>query len=182
MRLPRRRILQHAASPVPSASDAASHAGIPNRRYWPAWLRSSSGKKLFKTSLRYTLSHPLFGVGPDQFAAAVSQDAARAGPAHTLARHPQHLHANVQRMRHPRADLLRRRDRPLPALQPPALSPNSRSSRLARAGRTQPLSAGGHSGVCRERLFLPYGLQRLPPTLAGFTVALQLAVAPIAQK
>jgi O-antigen ligase len=35
-------------------------------------------EELFKTSLQYTLSHPLFGVGPDQFAAAVSQDAARA--------------------------------------------------------------------------------------------------------
>ncbi len=34
-------------------------------------------EELFKTSLRYTLSHPLFGVGPDQFATAVSQDAAR---------------------------------------------------------------------------------------------------------
>jgi O-antigen ligase len=35
-------------------------------------------EELVKTSLRYTLSHPLFGVGPDQFATAVSQDAARA--------------------------------------------------------------------------------------------------------
>ncbi len=34
-------------------------------------------EELFKTSLRYTLSHPLLGVGPDQFATAVSQDAAR---------------------------------------------------------------------------------------------------------
>jgi O-antigen ligase len=32
---------------------------------------------LVKTSLRYTLMHPLFGVGPDQFATAVDQDAAR---------------------------------------------------------------------------------------------------------
>jgi len=36
-------------------------------------------QELFRTSLRYTLAHPLFGVGPDQFAAAVEQDAARAG-------------------------------------------------------------------------------------------------------
>jgi len=35
-------------------------------------------EELFKTSLGYTLRHPLFGVGPDQFATAVSQDAARA--------------------------------------------------------------------------------------------------------
>jgi O-antigen ligase len=36
-------------------------------------------QEVFKTSLRYTLMHPLFGVGPDQFAAAVEQDAARSG-------------------------------------------------------------------------------------------------------
>jgi O-antigen ligase len=36
-------------------------------------------QQLFATSLRYTLAHPLFGVGPDQFAAAVEQDAARSG-------------------------------------------------------------------------------------------------------
>jgi O-antigen ligase len=36
-------------------------------------------EELFKTSLRYTLSHPLFGVGPDQFSAAVNEDAARTG-------------------------------------------------------------------------------------------------------
>jgi O-antigen ligase len=35
-------------------------------------------EELFKTSLRYSLGHPLFGVGPDQFSTAVSQDAARA--------------------------------------------------------------------------------------------------------
>jgi O-antigen ligase len=35
-------------------------------------------EEVFKTSVRYTLSNPLFGVGPDQFATAVSQDAARA--------------------------------------------------------------------------------------------------------
>ena len=33
-------------------------------------------EELFRTSVRYSLSHPLFGVGPDQFAVAVSQDAA----------------------------------------------------------------------------------------------------------
>jgi O-antigen ligase len=36
-------------------------------------------EELFHTSLRYTLRHPLFGVGPDQFANAVQQDAARLG-------------------------------------------------------------------------------------------------------
>jgi O-antigen ligase len=36
-------------------------------------------QELFQTSLRYTLMHPMLGVGPDQFAAAVEQDAARSG-------------------------------------------------------------------------------------------------------
>jgi O-antigen ligase len=36
-------------------------------------------QELFNTSLRYTLMHPLFGVGPDQFPNAVQQDAARSG-------------------------------------------------------------------------------------------------------
>jgi O-antigen ligase len=36
-------------------------------------------EELFRISLRYTLAHPLFGVGPDQFAAAVNRDATRAG-------------------------------------------------------------------------------------------------------
>lgn len=36
-------------------------------------------EELFKSSLRYTIAHPLFGVGPDQFAAAVSEDAERTG-------------------------------------------------------------------------------------------------------
>ena len=35
--------------------------------------------ELFNISLRYTLRHPLFGVGPDQFPNAVQQDAARSG-------------------------------------------------------------------------------------------------------
>jgi O-antigen ligase len=55
-----------AASPPEAESDASSVASQVQR------------EELFKTSLRYTLSHPLFGVGPDQFAAAVSQDAVRA--------------------------------------------------------------------------------------------------------
>jgi O-antigen ligase len=36
-------------------------------------------EEVLKTSLRYTFSYPLFGVGPDQFATAVSQEAASAG-------------------------------------------------------------------------------------------------------
>ena len=55
-----------ASSPPETESDVSSVASQVER------------EELFKTSLRYTLSHPLFGVGPDQFATAVSQDAARA--------------------------------------------------------------------------------------------------------
>jgi O-antigen ligase len=36
-------------------------------------------QELLHTSLRYTLMHPLLGVGPDQFPTAVEQDAARMG-------------------------------------------------------------------------------------------------------
>jgi O-antigen ligase len=36
-------------------------------------------QELLKISLRYTMLHPLFGVGPDQFPTAVDQDAARRG-------------------------------------------------------------------------------------------------------
>lgn len=53
------------ASPSETASDEASVASQVQR------------EELFKTSLQYTLSHPLFGVGPDQFATAANQDAAR---------------------------------------------------------------------------------------------------------
>jgi O-antigen ligase len=50
-----------------SAADLASVASQQQRQ------------ELFRTSIRYTLLHPLFGVGPDQFATAVEQDAARSG-------------------------------------------------------------------------------------------------------
>ncbi len=52
--------------PIETASDLSSIASHVER------------EELFKTSLRFTLRHPLLGVGPDQFATAVDQDAARA--------------------------------------------------------------------------------------------------------
>ena len=55
-----------ASSPPQTESDLASVASQVQR------------EELFKTSLRYSLNYPLFGVGPDQFSTAVSQDAARA--------------------------------------------------------------------------------------------------------
>ncbi len=61
-------LLNDPASPGPeSQGDLASLASQQQR------------EELFRTSVRYTLMHPLFGVGPDQFAAAVEQDAARSG-------------------------------------------------------------------------------------------------------
>jgi len=55
----------------------------PSRSETTADLASVASQKqrreVFNTSLRYTLMHPLLGVGPDQFAAAVEQDAARSG-------------------------------------------------------------------------------------------------------
>lgn len=55
------------SSPFETSADLASIASQQQRR------------ELFKTSLRYTLMHPLFGVGPDQFPTAVEQDAERSG-------------------------------------------------------------------------------------------------------
>ncbi len=56
-----------ASAPDETESDMASVASQLQR------------EEVLKTSLRYTLSYPLFGVGPDQFAAAVSRDATEAG-------------------------------------------------------------------------------------------------------
>lgn len=58
-------VISDTSSPAETQSDLAAVASQLQR------------EELFKTSLRYTLSHPVFGVGPDQFATAVSQDAAR---------------------------------------------------------------------------------------------------------
>jgi len=56
-----------ASAPEETESDMASVASQLQR------------EEVLKTSLRYTLSYPLFGVGPDQFAAAVNQEATEAG-------------------------------------------------------------------------------------------------------
>jgi hypothetical protein len=114
-------LTNNATSPAETDSDVSSVASQEER------------EELFKTSLRYTFSHPLFGVGPDQFAAAVSHRGEPGRrpcqPAHALARHPQHLHSSVERMRNSRPDTIRGGDRPLPALQPSALSADSPSPR-----------------------------------------------------
>jgi hypothetical protein len=65
--LHRLSLLAAEASPAETESDASSVASQQQR------------EEVLKTSLRYTFSHPLLGVGPDQFAAAVSHDAAGLG-------------------------------------------------------------------------------------------------------
>jgi O-antigen ligase len=65
--LHRLSLLTGDASPGESESDLASVASQLQR------------EEVLKTSLRYTLHHPLLGVGPDQFATAVSQDSAADG-------------------------------------------------------------------------------------------------------
>jgi O-antigen ligase len=64
--LHRLSLLIHPSSPAETTGDVSSVASQHQR------------EGLFKTSLGYTLRHPLFGVGPDQFAVAVNQDATRA--------------------------------------------------------------------------------------------------------
>lgn len=60
-------LMSDPSAPARTESDEASVASQAER------------EELFKTSLRYTLSHPLFGVGPDQFASAVNEEAERTG-------------------------------------------------------------------------------------------------------
>ncbi len=139
-------------------------------------------EEVFKTSLHYTLSHPLLGVGPDQFAAAVNQDADRTGePVPWLGTHNTYtqissecgipalifcvaviglcLRSNLR---------LYRRTRHHPALR-------------EIAGLSRCLLAGTLVFAV-SAFFFHMAYSAYFPGLAGFTVALQLAVAPIAQK
>lgn len=65
--LHRLSLLTGSSSPTEAESDLSSLASQQER------------EELFKSSLRYTLAHPLLGVGPDQFATAVNDDAERTG-------------------------------------------------------------------------------------------------------
>jgi len=162
-------LTNNAASPPETESDVSSVASQEER------------EELVKTSLRYTFSHPLFGVGPDQFAAAVSQDAALTGrPAPWLGTHNTYtqvssecgipalilyvaviglcLRSNLRLYR-------RTRDRPA-------------DSELA--GLSRSLLAGTLVYAVSAFFFhMAYGAYL--PTLAGFTVALQLAATPLTQ-
>jgi O-antigen ligase len=165
--LHRLSLLTSSASPFESESDVASVASQLQR------------EEVLETSLRYTLNHPLLGVGPDQFATAVSQDAAGAGQ-HVpwLGTHNTYtqvssecgipalifyvavigtcLRSNLR---------LYRRTRDLPAYQELAAL-----SRCLLAGTL----VFAISAFFFHMAYSPY-----LPCLAGFTVALQFAVRPI---
>jgi O-antigen ligase len=156
-----------AASPPETESDVSSVASQVQR------------EELFKTSLRYTLRHPLFGVGPDQFATAVSQDATRASQ-HTpwLGTHNTYtqvssecgipalifylaviglcLRSNLQLYR-------RTRDRP---------------AWRELAGLSRCLLAGTLVFAV-SAFFFHMAYSAYLPMLAGFTVALELVAAPL---
>lgn len=151
-----------------SRSDAASVASQLQR------------EELFKISLRYTLSHPLFGVGPDQFAAAVSQDAARAGRQMPwLGTHNTYTQISSECG--------------IPALifYLAVIGLCLRSNfRLYRRTRDRP-AASEVSGLSRcllagtlvfavSAFFFHMAYSAYLPTLAGFTVALQLVAFPLA--
>lgn len=138
-------------------------------------------EELFKISLRYTLSHPLFGVGPDQFAAAVSRDAARAGRQMPwLGTHNTYTQISSECgipalifylavigfcLRSNLRLYWRTRDHP-------AASELSGLSRCLLAG-TLVFSVSA--------FFFHMAYSAYLPTLAGFTVALQLTASPVTQ-
>jgi O-antigen ligase len=151
------------ASPAEKVSDLASVASQQER------------EDLFKTSLRYTMSHPLFGVGPDQFAAAVSQDAARfSQPAPWLGTHNTYTQVSSECG--------------VPALifYVAVIGLCLRSNlRLYRRTRDRPADSD-LAGLSRcliagtlvfavSAFFFHMAYSAYLPTLAGFTVALQFA-------
>ncbi len=156
-----------AASPPETESDVSSVASQVQR------------EELFKTSLRYTLRHPLFGVGPDQFATAVSQDAARASQ-HTpwLGTHNTYTQVSSECG--------------IPALIfylaviGLCLRSNLRLYRRTRdrpawrelAGLSRCLLAGTLVFAV-SAFFFHMAYSAYLPTLAGFSVALELAAAPL---
>ncbi len=138
-------------------------------------------EEVFKTSLRYTLRHPLFGVGPDQFATAVSQDAARDGQ-HVpwLGTHNTYTQISGECG--------------VPALifYLAVIGVCMRSNlRLYRRTRGHP-AYGELAGLSRcllagvliyavSAFFFHMAYSAFLPILAGFTVAIQLAAAPLTQ-
>jgi O-antigen ligase len=138
-------------------------------------------EELFKTSLRYTLRHPLFGVGPDQFAAAVSQDAAHGGQQMPwLGTHNTYTQISSECgipalifylaviglcLRSNFRIYLRTRDRP---------------AAHQLAGMSRCLLAG-MLVYAVSAFFFHMAYSAYLPTLAGFTAALQLAASPLTQ-
>jgi O-antigen ligase len=162
-------LMSDASSPARTESDVSSVASQRER------------EELFKTSLQYTLSHPLFGVGPDQFATAVSQDAARAS---------QHLPWLGTHNTYTQVSS----ECGIPALilYVAVIGVCLRSNlRLYRRTRDHPdyLEMAGLS-CCLLAGTLVYAVSAFffhmaysayLPELAGFTVALQLVAAPLSQ-
>ena len=162
-------LTNNATSPAETDSDVSSVASQEER------------EELFKTSLRYTFSHPLFGVGPDQFAAAVSQDAARASQ-HTPWLGTHNTYTQVSSECGIPALIL------YAAVIGLCLRSNLRLYRRTRhrpadselAGLSRSLLAGTLVYAVSAFFFhMAYGAYL--PTLAGFTVALHLAAAPLTQ-
>jgi len=135
-------------------------------------------EQLLKTSLKYTLRHPVFGVGPDQFATAISQDAERAGEhAQWLGTHNTYTQISSECG--------------IPALvfYAAVIGICLRSNlRLYLRARNHPIYAE-IAGLSRcllagtvlfavSAFFFHMAYSACLPTLAGFTMALQFAVAP----
>ena len=155
----------HRLSLLMSDASASSDTSLPPETESDASSVASQVQReeLFKTSLRYTLIHPLFGVGPDQFSTAVSQDAAR-DRRHLPWLGTHNTYTQISSECGIPALIL------YTAVIGICLRSNFRLYRLTRnrpgcseVAGPQPLPAGGYSRGERERVFLPPGLQPLSP-------------------
>ncbi len=157
------------ASPPETSGDISSVASQQQR------------EAVLKTSLRYTLSHPLFGVGPDQFASAVSQDAERTGD-HTQWLGTHNTYTQVSSECGIPALIL------YLAMIGMCLRANLRFYRRTRdrpaycelAGFSRCLLAGTLVFAV-SAFFFHMAYSGYLPALAGFTVALELAGCPLTQ-
>jgi O-antigen ligase len=136
-------------------------------------------QELFKKSLYYTVTHPLLGVGPDQFAVAMSGDAAKEGTRSPwLGTHNSYTQVSSECG--------------IPALicYCAVLVLSFRSNwRLYRQSRDNPgLKEVGNLSFCLLAGILVYAVSTFffhiayssgLPTLAGFSLALRLAAEPL---
>ena len=136
-------------------------------------------EELFKRSLEYTITHPLFGVGAGQFAVALTGDAAQIWRVVGLAGNTQFVHAGVGRVRDSSISVLCRRD----------LLTFRRSYGLYRAvaGRPQFREIEGlafclFAGILVYSIgtfFFHMAYTGLLPLLSGHAVALAAAAKPV---